>query len=81
MSPVLRQPVGEPCVGLWTFACAVGGRGERAWGRLTRGFGAGQSGRVRADKHFFCLDGTSPAAPGGEGGGYLPVAAGTNSIS
>ena len=28
--PLLRQPVGEPCVGLWTFACAVGGRGEGA---------------------------------------------------
>ena len=40
---LLRQPVGEPCVGLWTFACAVGGRGERAWGRLTRAFGAGRA--------------------------------------
>jgi len=38
---ILRQPVGEACGGLWTFACAVGGRGERAWGRLPRAFEAG----------------------------------------
>ena len=24
--PLLRQPVGAPCVGQWPFACAVGGK-------------------------------------------------------
>lgn len=32
---LLRQLVGEVCGGLWPFACAVGGRGEGAWGQLT----------------------------------------------
>ena len=49
---MLRQPVGKPRASLWTFACAVGGRGEGAWGRLMRAFGAGWSGRVAADGHF-----------------------------
>lgn len=39
--PFLRQPAGEPCGGQWTFACAVGGCGEGARGRLTRAFEAG----------------------------------------
>jgi len=63
---VLRQPVGESRVGLWTFACVVGGRGEGAWGRLTRPSEPverqGDGGQA-----FFCLHGGSPAAPGGEG--------------
>jgi hypothetical protein len=50
------------------FACAVGGRGEGAWGRLPLGAEGRLGGRVRPDKHFFAWTGaalpTLPEAPG-----------------
>lgn len=48
----LRQPVGSLRVSLRTLACAVGGRGEGAWGPAGAGAGDGEGGRVWEDGHF-----------------------------